>query len=263
MSALALLLPPLAAGVLALLSHIPLGRQVLRRGIVFIDLAIAQVASLGVLLAQSLLHWWHYGNEPHHLHTHTQPEPAWLLALAAAGAALAGAALVAQLARAWPRRQEALIGLLYVGAASAAIVLVSADPHGAQRLAALLAGDVLWATWHDLLPLAVASAIFALALRWRPHLLTSDAGFYACFALLISLSLPLLGLYLVFATLIVPALAAPRRAWLIGALGYAAGLLLSWHLDWPSGPSVVLALLALSMLNATWRKREYPEINQN
>lgn len=50
MNELALLLPPLAAGLLALASHVPLGRQVLRRGIVFIDLAIAQVAGLGVLV---------------------------------------------------------------------------------------------------------------------------------------------------------------------------------------------------------------------
>lgn len=258
MSDLALLLPPLAAGLLALISHVPLGRQVLRRSIVFIDLAIAQAASLGALGAQSLLHYWHHGSEPHH-HHHAHDEPAWLLAAATAGAALAGAALVAWLARAWPQRQEALIGLLYVGAASLAMVLVSADPHGAQRLAALLSGDVLWATWPALLPLAVATACFAALLRWRPALLARGAVFYGSFALLVSLSLPLLGLYLVFATLIVPALAAQRHPrqplrWAlgVGALGHAGGLLLSWHLDWPSGPSVVLALIALGAAALAW-----------
>ena len=79
-----------------------------------------------------------------------------------------GAALVAWLGRAWPERQEALIGLLYVGAASLAVLLVSADPHGAQTLHGLLSGDVLWASWPRLLPLALATAVFLLALAWRP-----------------------------------------------------------------------------------------------
>lgn len=148
MNELALLLPPLAAGLLALASHVPLGRQVLRRGIVFIDLAIAQVAGLGVLAGQHLLH----------------DAPGALLPVAAAVAALLGAALVAWLGRAWPERQEALIGLLYVGAASLAVLLVSADPHGAQKLHALLSGDVLWASWPRLLPLALATVVFLLAL---------------------------------------------------------------------------------------------------
>lgn len=234
MNELALLLPPLAAGLLALASHVPLGRQVLRRGIVFIDLAIAQVAGLGVLAGQHLLH----------------DAPGALLPVAAAVAALLGAALVAWLGRAWPERQEALIGLLYVGAASLAVLLVSADPHGAQKLHGLLSGDVLWASWPRLLPLALATVVFLLALAWRPALLASGWAFYGSFALLVSLSLPLLGLYLVFTTLIVPALVAQRwprtparAAFAVGLAGYVLGLLLSWHGDWPSGPAVVLALI--------------------
>lgn len=248
-----ILLPPLVAGLLALATHVPLGRQVLRRGIVFIDLAIAQVAGLGVLLAE----WWLHGGQTHHGHHHDHP--AWQLPLAAALAALAGSAIVAALGRLWPQRQEALIGLLYVGAASAAVLLVSADAHGMEKLSTLLAGDVLWATWDSLPPLALATAVW-LALvwalrRWRPAWLASGAGFYAGFGVLVSLSLPLLGLYLVFATLIVPALVAERRthwpkAWsfAVGAGGYALGLMLSWRLDWPSGPSIVLALIALGTL---------------
>ena len=152
--------------------------------------------------------------------------------MAAAVAALLGAALVAWLGRAWPERQEALIGLLYVGAASLAVLLVSADPHGAQKLHALLSGDVLWASWPRLLPLALATAVFLLALAWRPALLASGWAFYGSFALLVSLSLPLLGLYLVFTTLIVPALVAQRwprtparAAFAVGLAGYVLGLL--------------------------------------
>ncbi|MDO5623828.1 MAG: metal ABC transporter permease [Pseudomonadota bacterium] len=259
MTDLALLLPPLAAGLLALFSHVPLGRQVLRRGIVFIDLAIAQVASLGVLAGQYLAHRLYHLHDDalhgaHHHAAHAHDAPGWLLALSAAAAALVGAAIVAALARAWPRQQEALIGLLYVGAASLAVVALSADPHGAHRLAALLSGDVLWVTWADLLPLAGATALFLALLRWRPGLLAHSAVFYGSFALLVSLSLPLLGLYLVFATLIVPAVVAQwqprhpvRHALAVGALGYAGGLLLSWYLDWPSGPAIVLLLIALGL----------------
>lgn len=243
MNAFALLAPAFAAGLLALISHVPLGRQVLRRGIVFIDLAIAQVAGLGVALASSLL--------PH-------PEPS-ALAVTAALAALAGAGAVALLGRLWPERQEALIGVLYISAASLAVMVMSADPHGAQKLASMLSGDVLWVTWPALLPLAVATAAFVLV-QWRwPALLTRAALFYPAFALLISLSLPLLGLYLVFATLIVPALAAlrapdqgaaprPRTAYAVGAGGYALGLAASWHWDWPSGPAVVLALVLVAVV---------------
>lgn len=239
MSDLALLLPPLAAGLLALLSHMPLGRQVLARGIVFIDLAIAQVTGLGALAAQ---HLWHGAHGT-------------ALTLAATAAALLGAAAVAGLGSAWPERQEALIGLLYVGSASLAVLLVSTDPHGAQKLASLLSGDVLWTTWAALWPLAVVTALFLLALRRWPALMQHDAAFYGSFALLVSLSLPLLGLYLVFVTLIVPALAAQRHpqaarrvALGVGTAGYALGLALSWYGDLPSGPAVVLALIGCGTL---------------
>ena len=239
MSDLALLLPPLAAGLLALASHVLLGRQVLARGIVFIDLAIAQVAGLGVMLSQYVLH----------------DAPAWASSLAAAAAALAGAAAVAWLGRVWAERQEALIGLLYVGAASLAVLLVSADPHGSQKLASLLSGDVLWTTWPALWPLAVLTGLFLLALWLAPGVMARSAAFYVSFALLVSLSLPLLGLYLVFATLIVPALAAQRHprapqavALTVGATGYALGLALSWMADLPSGPTVVLALMGCGAL---------------
>ena len=144
MNELSLIAAPLAAGVLILASHIPLGQQVLRRGIVFIDLAIAQIAGLGVLLAASL-----------HL-------TGWQAYVLAAGVSLLGTALVAMLSQAWPMRREALIGLVYVGSAALGMVWVSADPHGAQRLAGLLSGDVLWVDWPQLLPLAVLTALLAL-----------------------------------------------------------------------------------------------------
>jgi len=237
-----ILAAPFAAGLLALLTHVPLGEQVLRRGIVFIDLAIAQMAALGVLAASG----WS-----------TDPSPVWW---AGSLAALASAIVVAWLARRWPERREALIGLVYVGGAALAILWVSADPHGAQKLRALLAGDILWVRVESLWPLAAGSALFAVATRLQPAALDRDALFYPTFALLISLSVPVLGLYLVFAALIAPALGAsalrqagnPRARWAayaIGLIGLLAGLAGSFWLDCPSGPTVVLALIATAAVS--------------
>lgn len=246
---LPILLTPVVAGALVLLTHVPLGKQVLRRGIVFIDLAIAQVAALGVLVAGSTI------------------ESTGLSRVAGAGAvaALAGAALVAWLGRRWPARREALIGLVYVAAAAAALLWVSADPHGGQKLSTMLSGDVLWVTWRQMLPLAAATLLFLALQAWKPALWARSGAFYPCFAILVSLSVPLLGLYLVFATLIVPALTMlggrtqPGRgdgwgAIALGVFAYLAGLLASLWLDLPSGPCIVLALMLVGVAAAAARR---------
>ncbi len=256
MSELAVLAAPMAVGVLVLLTHVPLGRQVLRRGIVFIDLAIAQAAALGALVAGSLAD----------SAALSETVSGGFSGVAGGVAALAGAALVAWLGRRWPARREALIGLVYVAAAVSALLWVSVDPHGAQKLSSMLSGDVLWVTWAQMLPLAVATLPFLLLDAWRPGLWARDAAFYACFAVLVSLSVPLLGLYLVFATLIVPALALPgdpaprtrRGAVALGALAYGAGLLVSLWQDLPSGPCVVLALMLAGIAIAAWRAVSRP-----
>lgn len=236
---LSLITLPLAAGLLALSSHIPLGEQVLRRGIVFIDLAIAQVAALGALALNG-----------------QGFSPVGTVGSAALAALLAAAA-IAWVTRRWPDQREPMIGLVYIGAAALAVVWVSEDPHGAQTLRTLLAGDILWVTWTSIAPLAVASGALLASLRYRPDLLAHDRWFYPVFALMISLSVPLLGLYLVFAVLIAPALSASslRQAGLrntgrgalgLGALGFCAGLFVSFLLDWPSGPTVTLSLVLVA-----------------
>lgn len=208
--------------------------QVLRRGIVFIDLAIAQFAALGALVAG------HHAGVAVSLAT-------------GIGFALAAAALVAWLGARWPGQREALIGLVYVGGAAASVLWVSFDPHGAQALARTLAGDILWVDWPGMVPLALASLPIA-ALAWRrPALFDDGRVFYPCFAVLVSLSVPLLGLYLVFATLIVPALAmgASGSAALgigVGVLGFIGGFAASALTDLPSGPAVVLGLIASALL---------------
>lgn len=276
-AAWSLLAWPAVAGLLVLLSHVPLGEQVLQRGIVFIDLAVAQVAALGVLVASTWApHAGHAGHAAHGdpvlaqaLINGAEAGLGWLAAwpaLAGGLSALAGAAGVAWLCRRWPARREALIGLVYVAAAVLALLWTSADPRGGQHLAGMLSGDVLWAGPQQLAPLAAATALFLLLQRLRPQWLAHGAGFYGGFAVLVSLSVPLLGLYLVFATLIVPALAASTLAGVgaggrrlaalgVGALGYALGLGASLVLDLPAGPCAVLGLLIAGGALAALRPR--------
>ncbi|MEJ7929704.1 metal ABC transporter permease [Ramlibacter sp. AN1015] len=228
------LLPPAAALAAACVLLAPLGRQVLARGVVFIDLAVAQVAACGVLV----------------LALREEHPPLWLTGIGAAAAALLGAALVWWLARRWPAQREALIGLVYVAGAGLSVVAAGFDPHGRERLAALLAADVLWAPPSSALVLAGAAAI-VLAIA-RRGVLGRDAVFYPVFALALSAAVPVLGLYLVFALLIAPALWCRRGAALsvsivLALAACAAGMGLSWGLDLPSGASVAVALCLLGL----------------
>lgn len=236
---------PAAALIAACLLLVPLGAQVLSRGVVFIDLAVAQVAACGALAVA--IAWDH--------------PSAWLTASASATAALAGAGAVWWLARRWPEQREALIGLVYVAAAGASVIGAAFDPHGREKLTALLAADVLWAPWTAAAWLAAAAA-GVLALAAAGHRLQRDPVFYPVFALSLSVAVPVLGLYLVFALLIGPALwirrgRGLRAAVLLAALSALAGLGVSWGLDWPSGACVAVALcgvgLAAAVARTGWR----------
>ena len=233
---------PVLALVAACLVLVPLGSQVLARGVVFIDLAVAQVAACGVLAIGMLVH------EP----------AAWAVALAAAGAALVGSAVVWWLAARWPQQREALIGLVYVAGAGASVIAAAHDTHGRERLTALLAADVLWAPWAGVLLLWIAAvAVLLLALR-AGVLLSRDRWFYPLFALALSAAVPVLGLYLVFALLIGPALwtrrgASAPTALLLGLVACLGGLGASWALDWPSGACVAVALCALGIASGLRR----------
>jgi len=248
MSAWDLLWPAFVAGLLVTATHAPLGMQVLARGIVFIDLAVAQIAGLGVVLAQWL------GYEPHGIAVQ-----AWAL-----GAALAGALVLGWTERRWPQVQEAIIGVAFIVAANAAILLLAAHPRGAEHLQELLAGQILWVSPASLVWAAIATAAI-LALWFALGDRLGRTGFYLVFACAVTLSVQLVGLYLVFATLIVPALAthgmARRRlaaCYALGVLGYAAGLALSLAADLPAGPLVVCALAALgAALYAARLRRSY------
>jgi zinc/manganese transport system permease protein len=232
-----ILLPAFAAGLLVTATHVPLGIQVLARGIVFIDLAIAQIAGCGVLLADQL------GFEA---------EGA-AVQVAALAAALAGALLLTWTERVWPEVQEAVIGVVFILGATGSVLLLASNVHGSEHLRDLLVGQILWAQPTRLLWAAlVYAAILVLWFGWGERL--GRAGFYVLFALAVTVSVQLVGLYLVFATLIVPPLATRamvrRRlaaAWALGGVGYALGLVLSTALDLPSGPTIVWVLVALAL----------------
>ncbi|MGA8277196.1 MAG: metal ABC transporter permease [Rhodanobacteraceae bacterium] len=223
------------AGLIVLATHVPLGQQVLKRGIIFIDLAIAQVAALGVIGAQFF----------------EVDQNGWAVQLAAAAAALIGGALLSFTDRRWPRLQEPLIGTLFVLAATGALLLLANNPHGGEHLKNLLVGQILWVNFAQLIPSALISAALLALLAWRRDRLVGLA-FYAVFAIAITVSVQLVGVYLVFASLIVPALATSNMdgkarmgaAYAIGIAGYIVGLVLSAVLDLPSGALIVWTLAA-------------------
>ncbi len=127
---------------------------------------------------------------------------------AAAGvAALAGALLLTWTERKRPEVQEALIGILFVLASTAQILLLANDPHGGDNLKDLLAGQILWVSNDQLIRTAIITAVFALVwFRWRQHV--GRIGFYVLFALVVTASVQLVGVYLVFSSLIIPAVAS-------------------------------------------------------
>ncbi|HET7794293.1 MAG TPA: metal ABC transporter permease [Rhizobacter sp.] len=236
---LAILLPAFAAGLLVLATHVPLGAQVLRKGIVFIDLAIAQIAALGVIVAGLL----------------DIAPGGWQVQVAAAIAAIAGALLLTWTEKKWPDVQEAQIGVLFVLAATAGILLLAKNPHGGEHLRDLLAGQILWVSYAQLaFPALATLVILGLWFGLRERL--SRLGFYLLFALAVTVSVQLVGVYLVFASLIVPALGVrkhPERrrlplAYGIGVGAYALGLVLSSAFDLPSGALIVWCLAALAVL---------------
>lgn len=231
--------PAFLAGLLVLATHVPLGMRVLDKGIVFIDLAIAQVAGIGVIAAAAL------GWEPQ----------GWGVQAAAVSAALAGGLALTWSEKRWPEIQEALIGVLFVLASCVGILLLAGNPHGGEHLKDLLVGQILWVTPAQLLPVAaLTAAVLAMWFGLRERL--GRLGFYVLFALSVTASVQLVGVYLVFASLILPALATrhlamPRRlafAYALGGLAYALGLALSAIRDLPSGAAVVVVMAALAAL---------------
>ncbi len=233
-----LLGPPLVAGLLIVITHVAFGREVLKRGIIFIDLTIAQVAALGVIVAGAL----------------RLAEAVWGVQAIAVTAALLVAALLSWTERRWPRLQEAFIGSLYVISASVALILLANDPHGAESFNKLLSGQLLWVTYEQTLPIALLYAGILVAWWLWGH--RKQSLFYFLFALLVTASVQLVGVLLVFATLILPALGISRTnrssallaGYGVGTISYISGLWVSFAFDMPAGPLVVCLLAIFSLV---------------
>ncbi|MGA7593842.1 MAG: metal ABC transporter permease [Gallionella sp.] len=237
---LSILLPAFIAGLLVLATHIPFGMKVLERGVIFADLAVAQIAGLGVIIAGLL----------------DLAERPLLVQAIAAASALCGAGLLAWIEKRLADVKEACIGLTFVLAASGGILLMSRDVHAGEHLKDLLVGQILWVSNGQLVATAFLTVALLALWQWS-RLKTHYLGFYALFALAVTASVQLVGVYLVFASLIIPALAtwrAGRRrmpyAFATGIAGYAAGLLLSAWMDLPSGATVVWAMAIAGVVAA-------------
>jgi len=263
---LAFLAAPFLACVILVGIHGYLGLHVLRREVIFVDLALAQIAAFGAVVA--------------FLFGHRLGTPgAFAFSL---GATVVGAAVFS-----WTRThgrvpQEALIGITYVIASAATILVADQAPEGAEHFQELLAGSLIWVTWPVVIKdLVVYSAVglFHYLFRHRFILITEDPReaerrgwslhwwdflFYLSFGLVITLSVEIGGVLMVFTYLVAPAIIAlassaswGRRiaiAWGVGLTGSAIGLIASYRWDFPTGPAVVCALGAILLLFALWRK---------
>lgn len=249
-----------------------LGLHVLLREVIFVDLALAQIVAMGAVIA------FYFGYE------HGTPQ-SFAISLAAA---VLGAAIFS-----WTRMrearvpQEAIIGISYVVASAATILVADRAPEGAEHIKELLAGTIIWVTWPTVFKVFRVCAAVGIAyylLRRRFHLVSEhpekafeqgmrvrwwDFLFYILFGLVITVSVEIAGVLMVFAYLVAPAiiaLASSARwssriglAWLVGLLASAVGLLASYYWDLPSGPAIVCSLGFFLALFAVWRILRRPQ----
>lgn len=259
---------PFAACLILVGIHGYLGLHVLRRQVIFVDLALAQIAGLGAVVALVRGH-----------------EPGTLASFGYSLGATVFGAFIFSLTRS--RRhdskvpQEALIGITYVIASASAILIADRAPEGAEHIKELLAGAILWVTWPVVVKdLVIYSAVglFHYIFRKKFILITEnpdeayrsglnvrlwDFLFYLSFGVIITLSVEIAGVLMVFSYLVAPAIIAlgssdhwGKRigiAWATGFLASAVGLIASYKVDFPSGPAIVCALGLFLLLFAAWR----------
>jgi zinc/manganese transport system permease protein len=263
---LSLFLPPLVACLVIVAIHSYLGLHVIAREVIFVDLSLAQMAALGSTVAILA------GSQPD-----SQSSLLYALAFTSLGAAVFA---MTRTDRKGLVPQEAIIGIVYVMASAAAILVADRTPRGGEAIKDILVGSLLWVTWPTIMRLAAiyaAIGIFHWILRRRfltisfhPETAVArgwrirwwDFWFYLTFGIVITFSVPIAGVLLVFSFLVVPAAIAfqfTRRqgslaaiSWLAGTLASALGLWISFHYDLPTGPVVVcmfgLVLLAAYLL---------------
>ena len=255
-----LMLPALVASLVLVAIHGYLGIHIIARGVIFVDLALAQVAAMGWAAAGLGL---------------SDQLSAWLgIPAAEAGYAVGlSATLVAaalfSLSRIEHARvpQEAIIGTVYVVASAGTILLAAQAPRGAEHVAELLTGSLLWVTWGEIVKTTLIYAAIGVALwLFRERFMTislnpSEAAargwsvrrwdflFYALFGVVVTLAVAIAGVLLVFSFLVIPAVIAflftsqPGKllaiAWTSGAAATLLGLYTSYRTDLPTGPTMV------------------------
>jgi zinc/manganese transport system permease protein len=248
------MLAPFVACMLLVAIHSYLGLHVIAREVIFVDLALAQIAALGTVTALLL---------------GVAPESNIAYAFAFGFVAL-GAGLFA-LTRTRDKGRvphEAIIGIVYVVATAAALLLADRSPRGAEAIKEILVGSIIWVTWPTIvkylaIPYAVLGGFHYLLRRrfltisfepeearrrgWRIR--WWDFLFYLSFGIVIIFSVPIAGVLLVFTFLVVPAAIAflftrhmrmlAIYSWASGALATLLGLWLSYTYDLPTGPTIV------------------------
>jgi zinc/manganese transport system permease protein len=266
---------PFLAGLILTGIHAYLGVHVVERGVIFVDLSLAQIAALGTTTAYLA------GHELHSSVTYF-----WSLGFTILGAAIFAFTRVHRETRI---PQEAIIGIVYAVSAAAAILAMSKAPEGTEHLKDMLVGNILTVNASTVIKTAVLYAIvgaFHFVFRKKflaisvgahtgeaehiPNLKLWDFLFYTSFGFVVTSSVAIAGVLLVFSYLIVPSVAAMLYArsigarlaigWIMGALVSAAGILLSFHFDLPTGATIVctfgIALLLLALVRLGMRTSE-------
>ena len=262
------ILPPLVASVVIVAIHSYLGLHILARGVIFVDLALAQMAALGITVALLV------GVD------HDSPTTLmYALAFTTFGALLFS---VTRTERGGRVPQEAIIGLVFVIASALSLLVADHVPEGGEAIKEVMVGNLLWVTWPVILRLAgiyLVLGVIQYALRQRFITISMhpdraqaqgwrikwwDFLFYLLFGITITFSVQIVGVLLVFSFLVVPAAAAfqftdhPARltmiAWLVGLIASAAGIAASFNWDLPTGP-VVVASFGLTLVLAWILKR--------
>ena len=262
MSVFQILLPAFVAGLILTGMLAYLGVHVVERGVIFVDLSLAQIAALGTTVAVL------FGHDVH------SPAGYFLsLAFTFLGAAVFALSRVHRSTRI---PQEAIIGIAYAVAAAASILAMSKAVGETEHLKEMLVGNILSVSWGDLVRTAILFAVigaFHFVLRRRFLLISMneqeaerqglsirfwDFLFYVSFGFVVTSSVAIAGVLLVFSYLIVPAVSAMFFAerlsarlaigWTMGAVVSALGVYLSYLLDLPTGASIVTTLGAALIL---------------
>jgi zinc/manganese transport system permease protein len=268
----AFLLAPFIASLILTGIHAYLGVHVVERGVIFVDLSLAQIAALGTTMAVL------YGLEPHGV-------PAYIVSLLFT---FIGAAVFSTVRSRRVRiPQEAIIGICYAVASAAAILAMSKSTEQTEHLKEMLVGNILAVSWFEVTKTAIlygAIGLFHFIFRRKFLLISMDPEaaekegisirfwdflFYASFGFVVTSSVAIAGVLLVFCYLIVPSVGAMLFAdrigtrlaigWTMGTLVSALGVYLSLQIDLPTGATIVctfaLVLMAMAIVRLFMRRR--------